>query len=90
MSQKRRPCHKRLYCKACVDSKKRILNSQLEKRNEKQGTKIFMPNIDAIVAGAGIWGCTVARRLAEAGRKMFVQERRADDGNVRFEINVAA
>ena len=22
--------------------------------------------IDAIVAGAGIWGCTVARRLAEA------------------------
>ncbi len=27
--------------------------------------------IDAIVAGAGIWGCTVARRLAEAGRKVL-------------------
>ena len=46
--------------------------------------------IDAIVAGAGIWGCTVARRLAEAGRKVLVLERRAGDGNVRFEINVAA
>lgn len=30
---------------------------------------------DAIVAGAGIWGCTVARRLAEAGRKVLVLER---------------
>ena len=27
-----------------------------------------MVNVDAIVAGAGIWGCTVARRLSEAGR----------------------
>ena len=27
--------------------------------------------IDSIVAGAGIWGCTVARRLAEAGRKVL-------------------
>ena len=27
--------------------------------------------IDAIVAGAGIWGCTVARRLVEAGRKVL-------------------
>ena len=26
-----------------------------------------MVNVDAIVAGAGIWGCTVARRLAEGG-----------------------
>ena len=26
-----------------------------------------MINIDAIVTGAGIWGCTVARRLAEEG-----------------------
>lgn len=32
--------------------------------------------IDAIVAGAGIWGCTVARRLAEAGRKVLVLENR--------------
>lgn len=30
---------------------------------------------DAIVAGAGIWGCAVARRLAEAGRKVLVLER---------------
>lgn len=40
--------------------------------------------IDAIVAGAGIWGCTVARRLAEAGRKALVMEKlSAVDGNVR-------
>ena len=26
---------------------------------------------EVIVAGAGIWGCTVARRLAEAGRKVL-------------------
>ena len=32
--------------------------------------------IDAIVAGAGIWGCTVARWLAEAGRKVMVLEKR--------------
>ena len=47
--------------------------------------------IDAIVAGAGIWGCTVARRLAEVGRKVLVLEMRAGGGgNVRFEINGAA
>lgn len=40
--------------------------------------------IDAIVAGAGIWGCTVARRLAETGRKVLVLEaRNAPGGNVR-------
>ena len=49
----------------------------------------LIPDVKTIVAGAGIWGCTVARRLAEAGREMFVLERRACDGNVRFEINVA-
>ena len=27
---------------------------------------------EVIVAGAGIWGCTVARRLAEAGRRVLV------------------
>lgn len=27
--------------------------------------------IDSIVASAGIWGCTVARRLAEAGGKVL-------------------
>ena len=42
--------------------------------------------IDAIVAGAGIWGCTVARRLAEAGRKVLVLESRpVVGGNVRCE-----
>ena len=45
--------------------------------------------IDAIVAGAGIWGCTVARRLAEVGRKVL-GKRAVGGGNVRFEINVAA
>ena len=44
--------------------------------------------IDAIVAGAGIWGCTVARVLAEAGRKVLVLERRAAvGGNVRCETD---
>ena len=42
--------------------------------------------IDAIVAGAGIWGCTVARRLAEAGRKVLVLEKRpVVDGNMHSE-----
>ena len=36
--------------------------------------KKTMEEVNAIVAGAGIWGCTVARRLAEAGRKVLVLE----------------
>lgn len=45
-------------------------------------------NLDAIVAGAGIWGCTVARRLAEAGRRVLVLEKRpVVGGNVRCEID---
>jgi len=44
--------------------------------------------IDAIVAGAGIWGCTVARRLAEAGRNVLVLEKRdVVGGNCRCEID---
>ena len=44
--------------------------------------------IDAIVAGAGIWGCTVARRLAEVGRKVLVLEKRSVvGGNCRCEID---
>ena len=44
--------------------------------------------IDAIVAGAGIWGCTIARRLAEAGKKVVVFEKRpVVGGNVRCEID---
>ena len=43
---------------------------------------------DSIVAGAGIWGCTVARRLAEAGRRVLVLEKRpVVGGNVRCEID---
>ncbi len=43
-----------------------------------------------IVAGAGIWGCTVARRLAEAGKKVLVLEKRpVVGGNVRCEIDEA-
>ena len=45
-----------------------------------------MIHVAAIVAGAGIWGCTVARRLAEAGRKVMVLEKRpVVDGNMRCE-----
>ncbi len=44
--------------------------------------------INAIVAGAGIWGCTAARVLAEMGRKVLVLERRAaPGGNVRCETD---
>ena len=44
---------------------------------------------DAIVAGAGIWGCTVARRLAEAGRRVLVLEKRAAiGGNCRCETDL--
>ena len=44
--------------------------------------------VDVIVAGAGIWGCTVARRLAEAGRKVLVLEKRpVVGGNVRCETD---
>lgn len=47
-----------------------------------------MQNIDAMVVGAGIWGCTVARRLAEAGRNVLVLEKRpVVGGNVRCEID---
>ena len=45
-------------------------------------------NADSVVAGAGIWGCTVARRLAEAGHKVLVLEKRAAvGGNCRCEID---
>lgn len=44
--------------------------------------------IDAIVAGAGIWGCTIARRLAEAGRSVLVLEKRTTvGGNVHCEMD---
>ena len=47
-----------------------------------------MGQIDAIVAGAGIWGCTVARVLAEKGRKILVLEKRPHvGGNVRCETD---
>ena len=47
-----------------------------------------MKQIDVVVAGAGLWGCTVARVLAEAGRRALVLEKRsAVGGNVRCEID---
>lgn len=47
-----------------------------------------MEQIDVIIAGAGLWGCTVARVLAEAGRKVLVLEKRAVvGGNVRCETD---
>ena len=47
-----------------------------------------MKQIDVIVAGAGLWGCTVARVFAEVGRRVLVLEKRAAvGGNVRCEID---
>lgn len=47
-----------------------------------------MSDGEVIVAGAGIWGCTLARRLAEAGRGVLVLERRSVvGGNVRCETD---
>ncbi|MBO7308389.1 MAG: NAD(P)-binding protein [Kiritimatiellae bacterium] len=47
-----------------------------------------MTNVDVIIAGAGIWGSTLARRFAEAGRKVLVLEKRRHvGGNVRCEID---
>ena len=46
---------------------------------------------DAVVAGAGIWGCTVARVLADAGLAVLVLERRsAPGGNCRCEKDEAS
>ncbi len=43
---------------------------------------------DAIIAGAGIWGCTLARRLAEDGRRVLVLEKRpVVGGNVRCDTD---
>lgn len=45
-------------------------------------------NFDAIIAGAGIWGCTLARRLADAGKKVLVIEKRNSiGGNARSQID---
>lgn len=47
-----------------------------------------MTNADVVIAGAGIWGSTLARRFAEAGRRVLVIEKRANvGGNVRCEID---
>ncbi len=49
-----------------------------------------MKTVDAIVAGAGVWGCTVARCLAERGKNILVLEKRhAVGGNVRCETDSA-
>ena len=45
---------------------------------------------DAVVVGAGIWGCTVARRLADKGRNVLVLERCSKTGGAcssHFDIN---
>lgn len=47
-----------------------------------------MCDADVIVVGAGLWGCTLARRFAEAGRRVLVYERReAVGGNCRAETD---
>lgn len=43
---------------------------------------------EVIVAGSGIWGCTIARRMAEAGKHVLVLEKREQiGGNCRCEID---
>lgn len=49
-----------------------------------------MKTVDAVVAGAGVWGCTVARCLAERGKNVLVLEKRsAPGGNVRCQTDPA-
>ncbi len=43
-------------------------------------------NFDAVVAGAGMWGCTVARTLSDFGKRVLVIDKRnAIGGNSRSE-----
>ena len=47
-----------------------------------------MNNVDVVIAGAGIWGSTLARRFAEKGMRTLVLEKRAAvGGNVRCEMD---
>ena len=49
-----------------------------------------MKSVDVIVAGAGVWGSTLARCLAENGKNVLVLEERSGvGGNVRCEIDPA-
>ena len=48
----------------------------------------MMLNTDVLVVGAGLWGCVVARELAESGRKVLVLEARdLPGGNARSAVN---
>jgi len=47
-----------------------------------------MNNMEAIIVGAGIWGCTLARRLADVGKRVLLLEARSTiGGNVHCEID---
>lgn len=47
-------------------------------------------SFDTFIVGAGVWGCTLARRCAEAGKRVLVLEKRAAiGGNVRCETDAA-
>lgn len=47
-----------------------------------------MVNIDCIVVGSGLWGCTIARILAEHGNNVLILEKRKHNGgNSRCHID---
>ncbi len=47
-----------------------------------------MEDADVLVVGAGLWGCVVARELAEAGNRVLVLEARSlPGGNARSQID---
>ncbi len=57
-------------------------------KGETQTGMTLSESCDVLVVGAGLWGCVVARELAEAGNRVLVLEARSlPGGNARSQID---